>query len=64
MYFDLKPANIMLGSGKDADQVYVVDWGCCRSYKDLAGALLTSPIDAGNDMFRSINAHNQHREWR
>ena len=57
MYFDLKPANVMFGGGRDTDTVYLLDWGCCRPYKDMRGDMLTAPVDAGNDTFRSLHAH-------
>jgi eukaryotic-like serine/threonine-protein kinase len=58
MYFDLKPANVMLtGSG----EVRVLDWGCCSSYKDFRGEMLEAGRDAGNDTFRSLHSHAQTR---
>lgn len=52
----------VVGSGSESDRVYLVDWGCCRTYKDLKGDMLTQGIDAGNDTFRSLHSHAQTRE--
>ena len=57
LYFDLKPANVMLGTGSDADNVYLLDWGCLRSYREMSGKFLPAAIEAGNDSYRSVHNH-------
>lgn len=63
VYQDLKPANVMFGRGDHLNDVYLVDWGCCRTYLDFKGSLLTAPGGgAGNDTFRSLHSHACERE--
>ena len=58
---DIKPENFLIGRGKKADTVYVIDFGLSKKYKDSRtgehipykdGRSLT-----GTARFASINCH-------
>jgi serine/threonine protein kinase len=63
VYQDLKPANVMIGCDGSPNTVFLVDWGCCRKYVSMSGAMLTDGGEMGNDMFRSVAAVGGSRKY-
>ncbi|KIK24144.1 hypothetical protein PISMIDRAFT_99165, partial [Pisolithus microcarpus 441] len=61
IHWDVKPSNILIGTGQDAPTVYLVDFGIAKPYRDphmhlhntfgKCGSFLGSPA------FASINSH-------
>ncbi len=55
---DLKPDNVMLGRGAQADEVFVIDWGCAMKYLDFTQNFAEGGDHGGNDLYRSLFAHS------
>ena len=55
---DVKPDNMLLGAAPDSTDVYMVDWGCGLKYLNAAGTFLDGGNHGGNDLYRSLFAHD------
>ena len=58
---DIKPENFLCGLGKNADMIYIVDFGLCKKFIDQRSGLhipfqQTNQL-AGTTRYLSINAH-------
>jgi serine/threonine protein kinase len=63
LHLDLKPDNILLGSGNLASSrsklLYLIDFGVSRKYKNPDGSHLPFKVDipfTGNVIFASVNS--------
>jgi serine/threonine protein kinase len=58
---DLKPGNIMMGVGRKANIVYLIDYGLSKKNKDevFTGFSASNALKkmAGTPIYASINAH-------
>lgn len=61
LHRDVKPANIMIGSGKNANIVYLIDFGLSKKIDECGGYSSYSRSKpkkmAGTPIYASINAH-------
>jgi casein kinase 1 len=57
---DIKPENFLLGLGEDKNQLYIIDFGFCRSYLQNSAHIEIKKTSSliGTPKFASINAHN------
>jgi hypothetical protein len=61
MNVDVKPDNMLLGPGPDNVNVYMVDWGCALNYLTAGGSFQEPGNKGGNDLYRSLAAHDLER---
>jgi serine/threonine protein kinase len=63
LHRDVKPVNIMIGSGKNANVIYLIDFGLSKKLDDCGGGgyggySRSKPKKmAGTPIYASINAH-------
>ena len=57
---DIKPENFLLGLGEDKNQLYIIDFGFCRSYLKKTEHIEMKKTSSliGTPKFASIHAHN------
>jgi serine/threonine protein kinase len=58
---DIKPDNFVLGFGENKNQVYLIDFGFCRTYRDANGAHISlRSVNSliGSPKFASVHALN------
>jgi serine/threonine protein kinase len=61
IYRDIKPENFLMGLGEQSKNVFCVDFGLCRRYKDPVTKLLVPYKEAtsmvGTIRYSSLNSH-------
>ena len=61
LHRDVKPANIMVGRGKNVNVIYLIDFGLSKKLEECNGGYSYSGSKpkkmAGTPIYASINAH-------
>lgn len=59
LHRDVKPANIMVGRGKNVNTIYLIDFGLSKKIDECVGSYSRSKPKkmAGTPIYASINAH-------
>jgi serine/threonine protein kinase len=57
---DIKPDNFLVGNNKESKQIYIIDFGFCKTYMDNDKHIEIRKINSliGSLTYASINAHN------
>jgi serine/threonine protein kinase len=54
---DIKPDNFLLGNNDNKKQIYIIDFGFCKSIENVTNAKKTTGL-IGSLTYASLNAHN------